>query len=873
MNARDLLRRSWPALLLAGVVLVMLLIRLQTYGTHLGGERAYLIGPDAYFHAREVMGIVQSFPHVPRWDPWTNYPHGTWTGQFGTPFDVLAALVVLVFYGRGATEEQVVRVLGVYPAVLGALLAIPMYFLARRLLGRPGAVVASVVLALLPGQFVTRSVVGYADHHVAEALTLALSVLALVVAVDQADAAAKRLRQAPRSPASWAPLGWAVLAGAALALEVLVWSPALLFVAVLAAWVGVMLLVASARGQDVVGIAAAGAVAFASAGLFLLPFVETHALFAYFGQLNDSNVAPYDLLHVVLCLAAAGGVALVFAATEVARRRKAPAWAAPAALAGIAASVLALALLLPGVGPEVVQALSWVSGTGGSRTLVTIAEVQPTDILCTSDTVGATTFSYCMTAHVGLLPLLSLGILLAVAVAAARKGDRRDLLLVLLGAVVLVASLSQFRFTYYFAVTIPLLVGWLAAKLIGSPATRSAVGLLGRRKAAASPGYDAGRVAAVCIGLALVLPASLVTAGASALAWHTEGTKLDPNLVDWTDAALWMRSHTPDAGVDLGGVYGPPAPGETFAYPPQTYAVLAWWEDGHYLETLARRPPIANPFQQGASEAAVWYTESDPGIADARLQEMGARYVFVDERTSTALLGALLPWAHAVNESRPESPRALQAQVPYAWPNGTTQVLTSTLRGPYGDTMQGRLFDGDGRGLSHLRLVWVSAREDVVGSQSHRGRTCIHRPVHESCPSPVTLEAARSYKPGTIEVLPDGAVAWDLQVVNTLMLYERVAGAHLVGHATPGANVTAEATLVAGNRTFVHEERAVADETGRYDIVFPYSTRDLVPVEDGGTETDVRADGSVRVTMEGRTLLVEVPDDAVLKGNIVEVTS
>ncbi len=74
-------------------------------------------------------------------------------------------------------EFEIAAVTAFAPAVFGALVAIPTFFIARRFGGNGVGVVSAFVLALLPGLFLQRGTVGSADHNVAEPLFMSLAVL------------------------------------------------------------------------------------------------------------------------------------------------------------------------------------------------------------------------------------------------------------------------------------------------------------------------------------------------------------------------------------------------------------------------------------------------------------------------------------------------------------------------------------------------------------------------------------------------------------------------------------------------------------------------------------------------------------------------
>ncbi len=69
---------------------------------------------------------------------------------------------------------------------MAALVAIPVFFIGRRLGGALGGVV-SVLLALAPGTFLARTTAGQLQHHVAEVLFMAIAILAMMVALRVAE--------------------------------------------------------------------------------------------------------------------------------------------------------------------------------------------------------------------------------------------------------------------------------------------------------------------------------------------------------------------------------------------------------------------------------------------------------------------------------------------------------------------------------------------------------------------------------------------------------------------------------------------------------------------------------------------------------------
>lgn len=113
---------------------------------------------------------------------WVDLPDGVCVGQFGTLFDQIIATAVLII-GLGSTSQETRSMMLLFaPAIFGALLMIPTYFIGKPLDGRLGGVFVAVTLGPLPDYFLSRSLICAADHNGAELLLQSLTVLATMIA-------------------------------------------------------------------------------------------------------------------------------------------------------------------------------------------------------------------------------------------------------------------------------------------------------------------------------------------------------------------------------------------------------------------------------------------------------------------------------------------------------------------------------------------------------------------------------------------------------------------------------------------------------------------------------------------------------------------
>ncbi len=137
-------------------------------------EQTRLLGVDPFFHLRQSKTIVDQFPHINRWDNGTHFPKGIPNDATGL-FDVAIAAVSITVYGPNATINEVATVAAWFSPVLALLACICLYLLASTLLGRGAGLVAVMCYLLYPGDALDRTLLGFADHHSAEAF-LALAI-------------------------------------------------------------------------------------------------------------------------------------------------------------------------------------------------------------------------------------------------------------------------------------------------------------------------------------------------------------------------------------------------------------------------------------------------------------------------------------------------------------------------------------------------------------------------------------------------------------------------------------------------------------------------------------------------------------------------
>ncbi|MEF8855996.1 MAG: oligosaccharyl transferase, archaeosortase A system-associated [Haloplanus sp.] len=681
--------------ILALVVAAMLAIRLQTYDTFVRDGSVYFSGNDAWYHLREIEYTVRNWPFTMPFDPWTNFPYGTSAGQFGTLYDQLVATAALVVGLGSPSSELIAKTLLVAPAVFGALVAIPVYVIGERLAGRIAGLFGAVVLLLMPGQFLQRGLVGFADHNIAEPLFQTIAVFALMVAV------AVAVREKPvwelvldrDVDALRRPLLWSGVAGVAVALYMWVWPPGVLLVGIFGAYLVYQLTSDYVTGGSPEPVAFVGVVSMVVTAVLMLGQLDTTT----FSPVDFSLIQPFLALAVATGAAFMAGLARVFDDYDINRGYY------PVAVVGlIAVGVGVVAVVLPGLfGTIQSNILRFIGFSAGAATR-TISEAQPylsqTTLQRNAMTAsGRIMADYGFTLFTGVAaviwlvakPLVRdgeterigyavgglalLGLLFLVPAPFRAVGDAfgvvselvgvalvalllfgavlqtnydaEDLLLVVWAAFITSAAFTQIRFHYYLAPVVAIANAYLVGEILTylDLDISSVETLLDDIE-----GYQVLAVLAAAMLIitpVLLVPMNVRSTGnpqfdQSDTAWEAAQQNGPGAVTEWDGSLQWMASNTPRPGT-LGGAdnemayYGSYGRTDDYDYPAGAYGVQSWWDYGHWITVRGERVPNANPFQQGATDAANFLLAPNESAAQDALGERdteagGTRYVMVD---------------------------------------------------------------------------------------------------------------------------------------------------------------------------------------------------------------------------------------------------
>ncbi|WP_135825851.1 oligosaccharyl transferase, archaeosortase A system-associated [Halorussus ruber] len=886
---------------LAAAMAFMLWVRLQSYGKFIQNGEVFFSGNDAWYHFRQVQYTVQNWPATMPYDPWTYFPYGTSVGQFGTLYDQLVATAALIV-GLGNPSDQTIAItLLVAPAVFGALIVIPTYLIGKRLGGRPGGLFGVIVLALFPGTFLRRSLVGFADHNIAEPFFQGLAVFAMMIAltVGEREKPVYELVADRDFAALRRPMIYSALAGVATAFYLWTWPPGVLLVGIFGIFFGIKLTADYARGVSPDHLAFVGAVSMTVAGLLLLVPLGTLGL-------SPTKFSP---LQPLLAFAVAGGcVFMAWLAREFDARDVATALY-PATVAGLVAALVGFVYVaLPSLYQLVSNNIVRVVGFSTGAETRTIGEAQPF-LSRAQPRFGIEWYDVIVQEYGLMLFTAVVGALWLVWRTYRTDDHRAEYLLVLVwAAFITAAAFTQVRFNYYLAVPIAVLNAYLVKQILGF------ADLTSRESLTDIEGYQVVAIVFVFLLVTpvLVWPANLGSSGYASIDQTNtamQAGQTAPGAVTKWDGSLdWMANNTPAEG-DYGGAnnadqldyYGTYHQSDSdFDYPEGAYGVMSWWDYGHWITVEGNRIPNANPFQEGAKTAANYLLAPSEQRANTVLESMSndseeTRYVMVDWKMVEPSSKFSAPTVFNENVSagdfyspvyqqsqqgqglqvafRMKDQRYYQSQVArlylyhgsrveaspivvdwnaqtYETPDGQTASYKTAPQGPNATIV--RRFQSMEQAEAFVANDSTSQIGGIGPFPSEPVKALNHYRVVEQ--SNASGTSSRSYVQtlrSELRLLQQGGIQNPNALFRTspswVKTFERVPGATVTGTAPANTTVTAQVRMSPSgqNGSFTYTQQAETGPNGQFTMTLPYSTEGYENwgPEQGYTNVSVRAQG------------------------------
>ncbi|MBC8276108.1 MAG: oligosaccharyl transferase, archaeosortase A system-associated, partial [Chloroflexi bacterium] len=588
-------------------------------------------GNDAYYHMRIVDNLVHNFPHLSSFNPYMIYPGGGGVTSLVFLDYLLAGIIWLI--GLGSPTQHTVAVIGVYfPAVLGALTVIPVYFIGKALFNRWAGVIAAGLVGLFPGEFLGRSILGFTDYHVAETLFTTIAMLFLILAVK--NARQKELTFGHLKQGDWSilakPLIYSLLAGIFLGAYFLTWAGALLFV--LIAFVGLVIqfIIDHLKGRSTDYLCFVSTIIFLAALLMFLPT-------------SPGTMSLASLIIAILVPIALAILSRLMAGWDI------KPFFYPVALLGFGLASLAIFHI---TNPALFGTMMGrVRILRGWPVETTVLEVQPI-LFPGGDFSWAVVWGNFTTGF--FISLISLGILIYFIV---KRGEADKTLFIVWSLVMLAATLSMRRFAYYFAVNVALLTGyfsWLILEFAGfkERAVEPVESLQKVKKKAKqkkrqkSGSKLRGSPIIVAFGIIVVFFLSFFPNIGGAI--NTASRVAFAPSDGWYESLSWLEDNTPDPFGNPDFYYATYE--RPFQYPETAYGVTAWWDYGYWITRIGCRIPTSTGGNHG--EASL-FTAQDETSANKRIDRYGlgySRYIIIDLPT----IFTKFPAIAILSGSRPE---------------------------------------------------------------------------------------------------------------------------------------------------------------------------------------------------------------------------
>ena len=755
----------------------MLWVRVQSWQSFVQQGQVFFSGNDAWYHYRNVVYVVHHWPGTMPFDSWTFFPYGTSVGQFGTFYDQLIATAALIV-SLGHPSHHLVAMTTLFtPPVFGTLSAIPAYYIAKRLGGRSAGVIAVAILAFIPGTILSRSLVGFADHDVAEVFFQAVAVFIYLIALQIAERDNPTWRQVrDRDWTALQPtLGWSMLAGVAAALYMWAWPPGVLLIGILGIFFLLKISSVHYNNKSSDHLALVGTTSMAVATILMLVPLNTLS----FSAPHYSLLQPAAALGVLVACVFLAWLSRQFKARDLNRSLY------PLAIFGIVViGAAVVAVVLPKVFQIVFGNFERFVGFNTSAAQRTIVEAQPW--LSNLSRYGGSRFTlffsqyglafFVMLAALawilwrpfydyaddrkrwfaaialivtalivvfpGLIPAIAgaigleptwtgivvVGSLLFISIILGDH-DADKVFAVVWALFIIATAFTQVQFNNYLAIPVVVLSGYGAAVVFRSDYVNLR---------ATTREWNAKQVVAI-IAVFLVLitpltvPLNLQTSHGNVRTNTARqvGKWTGPGAVlAWNPMLQWMRKNTPQEG-NYGGAnnagqlpyYGTYHKTSDYAYPNGSYGVMSWWDYGHWITVLGHRIPDANPFQEGAKYAANYLLAQNESHANQILDSKGGpnektRYVAVDWKMASVQSKFSAPTVFDKNVSTSEFYHPLfqvnsQKQ--------TSRLLTYVHTQKYYNSMVVRLYRYEGSAVRPQPTVttWDQAygKADVVRNQ------------------------------------------------------------------------------------------------------------------------------------------------------------
>ena len=662
--------------IIGGAVLLLTVIALAIRLLPMGdliGTGDMIAGPDAWYNLRLVEVLLASGGFI-FFEPMTLFPTGQTTGAWGPLFTYIAAFFGL--FAGDAGRVALIDAVSWTPAILGALMVPVMFFLGKKLGDWKTGLLAGLFIAVIGGQFFSRTLYGHFDHHVAETLFSTLFAFCYVLALAHLHGKEISLK----NPASLKlPLILGVVSGIAYFLGLLTMTTLIVFGLFAAVFTLVQFILDVKSDRPTEYLLVVNTLTFGIGAIGLLIYGIKDFGFGFYS---------YSIALLIAQILVILGTLFLYVLQKVIAKIEKPWYIYLASITGVAVvGILAMWIILPDLFNSMVGNL--MQFFTNSETAATIQEMSSWSV-----SQAVSSFGWSIPLALGGFAVLVWQII--------RRESPAALFVLIWSLFMFLATVAHIRWEYFFAVNVALLsavcVSWAisfagaeVAKLFSKKqeAIPEQKGKKGRK--AVSTVSDKPDVLKIGV-FAIIVVVAIVFTGMSAVSAVSTASvygEAGGTEKDWIEATEWLVDGTPETGIDYYELYER----EGFSYPSEAYGIMSWWDYGHYITTIGERIPNSNPFQAGVAGeygAAQVLTATDENAVVEKLNHLGTKYVMTDYQMAGSKFGAMAIWADTELQTTPFYTYLLQRDS-----TGAYSVVTAQTEDYY-NTLTARLQNFDG---------------------------------------------------------------------------------------------------------------------------------------------------------------------------------
>ena len=788
---------------------------------------------DGIYHMRLVENMLLGghFPFRIYFDPFTNFPHGTYI-HFTPLFDWLLAVIIWLASLGKPTLEMINKIAPFYPAVMGACLAFPVYFLTKAIFKNRAAALLAAFLSVILSPFLYRSLLGITDHHVAEVLFSTLAMMFLVFALQS-----RRKTESGKFSIDYELKSerkfwiYALLAGFSLGLYFLAWTGAIMFLFLIFCFAVLYYLIEYFLGRKKNWILQMAMLIFAVAFLMISPF---------FGHPDLFQTYMYNIVHLLAFGLGFLTLAMLLLLDFWFEKKKISKKMMPIAAAGAVILMLAvLKIFFPALFDSLVSGAKEVN-TGMveySKARELVSEMKPADY----------------SGLVNNFQMIFIVAMMAICAAVYNffRNNKAELLLLVCWAV-FVSIMSgvlylfgQIRFICYLSPVFAMLFAGFVVNMFefGWKGVCKARGMqdLNLKKYI---GY--GCSAIIFIAMYFLVYPFPFNAGSNFP--HSLPAVFQDMISSWKfsaadqnryDVADWLKNHTPDTGLDYYSLYKEPGVDSktgkvnAYQYPDSAYGILAVWDFGHMITYYAHRIPVANPFQEGIGRKnsdgsitpgyATFFLEENEAVATGYLDELKVKYVIADSSSANSdnVYQQMIKWQQDELDG-------------YLAEDGQSIDMAK-----YYSSMVAKLALFDGRQTGFETFSDGKTETFKVDALSH------FRLLYESAATDYTLKIDQN------------------QEIKKYKIFEYVKGVVLRGKAFDGTKIEVSVDIETNQgRKFTYTNFVMA-ENGKFEIIVPYST--------GSQEDSEIVASKCKIKIGNYEREIQISESDVLNGNTIQL--